>query len=319
MSDFATRLRGLRMDRGLRQKDLADALGLAQTTIANYEQKLRFPDEPTLVRIADFFSVSLDELMGRANGRNGAGPTRPQATGTEMDHPAEQSTTEPLAELSREYLQVLRERGQEAARALLTRTVESGVTITDIYVRLLAPALHEVGRLWSIGEMSVADEHVFSYATQQIMASLVTLAPKGAAVHPGTQEADDNPRCVVFPVSGESHLIGARMVADLLTLAGIEVRFLGSRLSIGHVRETLLAAPPHLVALSVTLPESMNAAADTIRALREKRALSGTRILVGGQAFESSPGLWKRIGADAQAADAADAVQAALRLLSRKD
>jgi methanogenic corrinoid protein MtbC1 len=109
------------------------------------------------------------------------------------------------------------------------------------------------------------------------------------------------------------------MAADLLSLAGIEVRFLGTHLSIGHIREMLLAAPPDIVAISVTLPESVNAAADTIRALREKRALSRTGVLVGGQAFESSPGLWKRIGADTQAADAADAVQAALRLLSEKD
>jgi methanogenic corrinoid protein MtbC1 len=167
--------------------------------------------------------------------------------------------------------------------------------------------------------MSVADEHAFSYATQQIMASLLPFAPKQVAVSPGRSQTEHASRCVVLPVSGESHLIGARMVADLLSLAGIEVRFLGARLSIGHVREMLLAAPPDLVAISVTLSESANAAADTIRAIREKRALSRTRILVGGQAFESSPALWKRIGADAQAANAADAVQVALRLLSGKD
>ena len=108
------------------------------------------------------------------------------------------------------------------------------------------------------------------------------------------------------------------MVADLLWLAGIEVRFLGTHLSIGQLREMLLGAPPDLVAISVTLPESVNAAADTIRAIREKRALARTRIVVGGQAFESNPALWKRIGADAQATDAADAVQVARRLLSGK-
>jgi methanogenic corrinoid protein MtbC1/DNA-binding XRE family transcriptional regulator len=322
MSDFATRLRGLRMGRGLRQKDLAVALGLAQTTIANYEQKLRFPDEPTLVRIADYFSVSLDELMGRANGHSGGGPDagteEPGGKRDEQGRPG-LSTTAPFAELAREYLHVLHERGQAEARILLFKAIEGGATISDIYLRVLAPALHEVGRLWAIGEMSVADEHVFSYATQQIMASLLPHAPRRVAVPPGSPPTRDIPRCVVLPVSGDSHIIGARMAADLLSLAGIEVRFLGTHLSIGHIREMLLAAPPDIVAISVTLPDFVNAAADTIRALREKRALSRTRILVGGQAFESSPALWKRIGADAQAADAADAAQAELRLLSERE
>jgi transcriptional regulator with XRE-family HTH domain len=66
MSSFGQQLRGIRKDRGLRQKDLAEALQVAQTTIANYEQGARFPDETTLHRLADFFGVSLDLLLGRA-------------------------------------------------------------------------------------------------------------------------------------------------------------------------------------------------------------------------------------------------------------
>jgi methanogenic corrinoid protein MtbC1 len=307
MSDFATRLRELRMGRSLRQKDLAVALGLAQTTIANYEQKLRFPDEPTLVKIADFFSVSLDELMGRSEGQV-ATAVASDATGLTV--PPRSTGVEVFPAPAREFYHLLREKGPDAARSRLREVLESGAPIADVYLGILTPALREVGRLWAIGEMSVADEHYFSEATQQIMASLLPHPP-----------ARSTPilRCVVLPVSGESHLIGARMVGDLLTLSGVEVRFLGAHLSIGHVRETLLASPPDLVALSVTLPEFVNTAADTIRALREKRTLSHTRVMVGGQAFESQPTLWKRIGADAQANDAADAVSTALRLSAEKD
>jgi len=93
------------------------------------------------------------------------------------------------------------------------------------------------------------------------------------------------------------------------------VRFLGAHLSIGHVRESLLASPPDLVALSVTLPDFLNAAADTIRSMREKRALARMRVLVGGQALQEAPALWKQIGADAQAEDAEEAVRVARDLL----
>ncbi len=47
MAVFASRLRELRTQRKLRQKDLAAKLGVAQTTVANYEQGSRFPGETT--------------------------------------------------------------------------------------------------------------------------------------------------------------------------------------------------------------------------------------------------------------------------------
>jgi methanogenic corrinoid protein MtbC1/DNA-binding XRE family transcriptional regulator len=333
MSDFATRLRELRLGRGLRQKDLATALGLAQTTIANYEQKQRFPDEPTLVRIADFFGVSLDALMGRSNGTGvtgtgvtGAGTADGGAAGSGLSGAgsvgagqggrtvppggAGSSLSLPQSGLAREYFFLLRERGREKALARLRDAMGEGASIAQIYLDVLAPALREVGRLWALGEMSVAEEHEFSESTQRLMSFFLPPAPP--PVRPTL-------RCVVMPVSGEPHLIGARMVADCLSMAGIEARFTGGDLSIRHMREMLLASPPDLVALSVTLPQNLNAAADAVESLRAIRELSGTRIMVGGQAFHAQPDLWTRLGADGTAVDAAVAVQTALRLLRGKD
>ena len=59
-------LKKLRKDNKLTQKQLADKLGVARTTLANYEQGTRFPDKETLLLIADFFDVSLDYLVGRS-------------------------------------------------------------------------------------------------------------------------------------------------------------------------------------------------------------------------------------------------------------
>ena len=67
MADFASRLRELRKERGYRQADLATELGVAQTTVANYEQHTRFPDETMLLKIANLFGVSLDYLLGRTD------------------------------------------------------------------------------------------------------------------------------------------------------------------------------------------------------------------------------------------------------------
>jgi len=67
---LAKRLRGLREEKGLTQKELAQALGLnSKSTITNYEQNSRDPDYETLIKIAKYFGVSVDFLLGQTDQR----------------------------------------------------------------------------------------------------------------------------------------------------------------------------------------------------------------------------------------------------------
>jgi len=60
---FTQRLKYLRRQRGLTQRQLAAAFGFASSTIAMYESGRRTPDLDTLSRLADFFAVSIDFLV----------------------------------------------------------------------------------------------------------------------------------------------------------------------------------------------------------------------------------------------------------------
>jgi HTH-type transcriptional regulator, competence development regulator len=55
----------LRKAKKLRQEDIAKILGIARTTYAMYEQGNRQPDFDTLNKIADYFDVTIDHLLGR--------------------------------------------------------------------------------------------------------------------------------------------------------------------------------------------------------------------------------------------------------------
>ncbi|MDF9528441.1 helix-turn-helix domain-containing protein [Bacillus cereus] len=66
---FGTRLQTLRKERKLRQEDMAKQLGIARTTYAMYEQGNREPDYNTLIRLATFFEVSIDYLLGTTETR----------------------------------------------------------------------------------------------------------------------------------------------------------------------------------------------------------------------------------------------------------
>lgn len=61
------RIKTLRNERNLLQKDLAEQLNLSQQTISLYESEKRQPDYQILQSIADFFNVSVDYLLGRTN------------------------------------------------------------------------------------------------------------------------------------------------------------------------------------------------------------------------------------------------------------
>lgn len=59
------RIRDLREDLDLRQIDVARATGIDQKTLSNYETGKTLPDAGALIRLADFFHVSIDYLVGR--------------------------------------------------------------------------------------------------------------------------------------------------------------------------------------------------------------------------------------------------------------
>lgn len=62
--DFSTRLRDLLQSREIAQKDFAQGIGVATSTVGNYVRGQRKPDYETLKRIAVFFRVSIDFLLG---------------------------------------------------------------------------------------------------------------------------------------------------------------------------------------------------------------------------------------------------------------
>ena len=64
---YQNRLRDLREDRDLKQKDIADLLTIHQTTYSDYELgKLNIPIA-VLHILADYYNVSVDYLLGRTN------------------------------------------------------------------------------------------------------------------------------------------------------------------------------------------------------------------------------------------------------------
>lgn len=62
--DFGTRLKELRLQAGLTQKQLAEQIGITKSVVSFYELRERTPSPEILIKLTSIFHVSADYLLG---------------------------------------------------------------------------------------------------------------------------------------------------------------------------------------------------------------------------------------------------------------
>lgn len=71
MNDLGKRIKNLREEKNLTQKDLAKKLNIANSTLSQYETGQRVPSDEVKIKIAEFFQVTLDYLFGVTDNKEG--------------------------------------------------------------------------------------------------------------------------------------------------------------------------------------------------------------------------------------------------------
>lgn len=64
------KLKSLRIEKKLTQKQVADRIGLAISAVSSYESGTRYPSYDVLVKLARIFHISTDYLLGMTDKRN---------------------------------------------------------------------------------------------------------------------------------------------------------------------------------------------------------------------------------------------------------
>lgn len=67
MVDFGKRLKELRLQAGLTQKQLGDQIGVTKSVVSYYELQERYPSPDVLIKLAGVFRVTTDFLLGMDN------------------------------------------------------------------------------------------------------------------------------------------------------------------------------------------------------------------------------------------------------------
>jgi methanogenic corrinoid protein MtbC1 len=213
----------------------------------------------------------------------------------------------PRAELAREYLSALLQGERHRASRMILAAVAASVPVKEIYLNVFQPAQYEVGRLWQVNEISVAQEHYCTAATQLIMSQLyphIFASEKGS----GT--------LVATCVAGDLHEIGVRMVTDFFEMDGWNTYYLGASTPAQAVVDTVVQRHAQVLGISATISFHLHAVREMIQRVRAHAACRNVRILVGGYPFLAAPELWRKLGADGCAPNAQEAITLAARLIA---
>jgi MerR family transcriptional regulator, light-induced transcriptional regulator len=203
-----------------------------------------------------------------------------------------------IGEVYEGYVAALRAGDRRRAFDLVERAHAAGFHLRALYLEVFQPALREVGRLWQRNLLTVAEEH---------LATAITLSAMLRLTRELTFPENPGPLLIAACAETERHEIGLRMLCDFLDLEGWETVFLGPSVPTDSLVQMIRERQPQVVALSASIPPHLPQLRATIAAIRAATLDRQPLILVGGRPFLDQPELATSIGADATAADAAEA------------
>jgi methanogenic corrinoid protein MtbC1 len=216
-------------------------------------------------------------------------------------------TSTEIGKYARKYTDFLLEADKNSASKLIDEMVDKGFSVEDIYLKVFAMSQYEIGLLWHKNEISVAEEHYCTAATQMIMSQLYPII---------FSTKKENKKIIVTCTKNELHEIGARMVADILELYGWQTYYIGAQSHYQSVIKSIEEYKPNIIAISATISYHLSEVEELIKLIRKKEEFNSIKIIVGGRPFNENTNLYKVLGADGYAKDAQDAVKLCEELIN---
>ena len=199
-----------------------------------------------------------------------------------------------------EYMDALFEKNTKKALFLIQRYLQEGISVTDIYVDILAECMRRVGELWHTAKITVDIEHYCTSTTQMAMAQMYGVI---------FDHEPKNKKMLCACPGTELHEMAARMVADLFENDGWDTIYLGAAVPEDALLEAVRENMPDLITLSVTMPQHLIDCKQVVEAIRQE--FPNIKIAVGGKAFESTDQIWKKWPIDLYARDAKELIKQA--------
>lgn len=209
------------------------------------------------------------------------------------------------------FVEVILSGSLDAARRYIQSERDAGLSLDGVFLDLLTPAARRLGQYW---EEDVADFSEVTIGMSQLQSLLRELSP---ASDLSQDLAPKNRRVLLASVPGDQHTFGVFMVEEFFRQDGWDV--VTSVLESSEDLQDLVASESFdVVGFSISRDELQEQLASDIHKIYKDSRNKAIRIIVGGRCLVESPDLVGRIGADATAVDARDAVRLANELIAVK-
>ena len=182
-----------------------------------------------------------------------------------------------LAEIRERYLRAQLAGHRREAVSLVEECLKQGASVEELQSEVIRAAQDEHGRLWQRDMISIAQEHMASEISNIALTAIFERAPVAAP---------NGKKVIIGCVEGEEHQLAARLPADMLELAGFDVRFLGGNVPHLHLGRMVREEKPDVIGLSVTMLFNLKSLRDAVSLLR---TITDAPIMVGGYAI-----MWSR-------------------------
>lgn len=192
------------------------------------------------------------------------------------------------SELAHAYCVALIAGDTRQAAADIRRAQAAGASFTDLAEYVLQPALYEIGRLWAAGEVTVAQEHLATAATHDLLTELAAAADRLPSI---------GRHAVTACVPGERHELGLKMIALALELVGWDVDYLGADAPADTILDFVQRRRPDILLLSAASTEGHAAALEILHGIAAMPETARPRVQIGGQSFQPD-GDYSHFGAD---------------------
>lgn len=203
-----------------------------------------------------------------------------------------------LAGDAREYMVAVLEARIADAIAIIDRLLDAGHAADEVLSGVIVTVQREIGRLWQIGDATVADEHLSSRTAERVI----------AALHERVRGEGQRRRVIFAASDGDPHDLGQRIASLYFEIAGWDPIVFGASMPEDSLVQAVGDYEADVIALSLQIGLHVRTTARLIQSLRTG---SSVPIMLGGRMLEVVPDLWQVLGADGGASDASEAVRVA--------
>ena len=206
------------------------------------------------------------------------------------------------------FTEVILKGDEKEAGAQLIHAYMEGQSLVALFDKTITEAMHEVGKLWSRGTLTVADEHL---ASRVVLSALQGLRSVAVPAGPAGMKA------ICCGIEGDLHELPVHLAEIILETEGWDTRNLGPNTPLFSLREMVTQQRPQLVCISARSIADLDRATSEYVQLRKVTTRLGASVVIGGEGFRD-PAIRQRFPSDLYAENFAGLAKFVKTLTSRR-